>query len=113
MFVFIDADESKGRNSSLDGSLKPLQVGITNPAGSQQSANTTPNHNDSTQRTSRPTSSDRQRESSPGSNANRGGSRSNETLQHIPAAVPITPGQPSSTKRDCEQGMFILIMRFS
>ncbi|CAF0931428.1 unnamed protein product [Adineta ricciae] len=99
-----DADESKGRNSSLDGSLKPLQVGITNPAASQQSANTTPNLNESAQRTSRPTSSDGQRESSPSSNTNRGGSRANETLQHIPAAVPITPGQPSSTKRDYEQG---------
>ncbi|UJR25322.1 hypothetical protein I4U23_006673 [Adineta vaga] len=98
-----DADDVKGRNSSLEDSFKPLQVGFSNPTSSQQPGNATSNLNDDKQRTSRPISSNEERDSLPNqsrpADTNRDNIRTNQTIQNIPAAVPITPLQ-----RDYDEG---------
>ncbi|CAF0852377.1 unnamed protein product [Adineta steineri] len=114
-----DADDIKGRNSSVEDSFKPLQVGITNPTATQQaSGNVSPNLVDDRQRGGRPTSYDQRDNStgalpSPGTAAgasNRGDttssqpSRSNQTIQNISNAVPILPDQGSSPRSDYDQG---------
>ncbi len=120
----IDTDDTKGRGSSLEESLKPLQVGITNPTPSQQSGNVSPaipsnTLADDEQRTSRPTSSSGQRDYSPkalpspdtattGSRVDATSlpsSKQNQSVQNLPTATPIAPAQSSYTTRDYEQGM--------
>jgi len=129
-FFLIDTDDTKGRGSSLEDSFKPLQVGITNPASSQQSGNASPNISSSNftedeQRTSRPTSSSQQRDNSPKGSSGLDiattkpvdttysqSSKGNQTIQNLQNAIPIAPAQTSSTSRDYEQGLSIIYFFF-
>ncbi|CAF4469790.1 unnamed protein product [Rotaria socialis] len=102
-----DTDDTKGRGNTLEDGFKPLQVGITNQTGN---ISPTPPSNLS----SRPTSSIEQRDSSPKalqisdttSTSARGdipSSRQNQSIQNIPAAIPIVPIDTSYSTPDYEQ----------
>lgn len=128
-FFSLDTDDTKGSNNSLEESFKPLQVGITNPAASQQSGSASPNIPGSTfgddgQRTSRPTSSAEQRDSSsrglpsPDTAAKRTAidstsppsAKGNQTAQALGNIAPIAPDQLSPTKSDYDQGFLIIYL---
>ena len=128
---YIDTDEIQGRNSSLEESFKPLQVGITNPTPSQPSGNISPSFPSTTladdgQRTSRPTSSNEQRDSSPKTlpsldtaatsahfdTTSSPTSKQNQAIQNLPYAIPIAPVPIPPTTRDYEQGSSISSFAF-
>lgn len=126
----VDTDESKGQSNSLEDSFKPLQVGITNPTPSQQAGSISPpipstTIADNGQRTSRPPSSNEQRDGSPKAllspdtattgphfdTSSSPTSKINPSLQNLQNAVPIGPAPVSSTTRDYEQGLSIVFSR--
>ncbi|CAF1208220.1 unnamed protein product [Rotaria sordida] len=111
-----DIDDTKGRGSSFEDSFKPLQVGITNKTPAQQTGSISPtNLPPDEYRTSRPTSSIEQRDSSPKRLPSpdriatsthddiTSSSRQNQTVQNLTSAVPIAPTGTSSTIPDYEQ----------
>ncbi|CAF4041131.1 unnamed protein product [Rotaria sp. Silwood2] len=114
-----DIDDTKGRGT-LEDAFKPLQVGITNQTPTQQTGNISPTIPSSSipadgYRTSRPTSSTEQRDSSPKrlpspdtAAANKRGdvsssSRQNQSIQNLQSGMPIIPGEVTSTVSDYEQ----------
>lgn len=122
----IDTDENKGRTSSLEESFKPLQVGITNPTPTQQSGHISPTFPSITitdDTSPPPIFDDRRRtppKSLPGPDSTGTGavrqdailsptSKQNPTIQNIQYAVPILPGQSSSTIHDEKGGSFLFL----
>ncbi len=108
----------------MEDQFKPLQVGITNPTPAQQSGNISPTIPiDDGQRSSRPTSSSTQQESSPktlpspdtaaaAATATHVEPQQNQTIQNLPYAVPLTPGQTPATTLDYEQGLSLVLFFF-
>ncbi len=100
VFFSIDTDDTKGRGGSLEDSFKPLQVGFTNPASTDQrdsSPKVLPSSGTAV------TSTRDDRTPSPSS-------RQNQTIQNIPYAVPITPSKTSTKPSDYEQGLSIIYL---
>ena len=111
----------------MEDSFKPLQVGITNPTPTQQSGNVSPILPSSTladdgQRTSRPTSSNVQQDSSPKAvsipdtqidTVVSPSSKENQSIQNLQYATPIAPAQTSSTTHDYEQGLSLPFFQFN